>query len=205
MGNPIIFIMDYFKAIFLSLTLLVIISCKSQEEHLVINKLKSDLPVKVLISKQYKDSTLISLMIPQEIEVYNGLKTNINLTRVSLSQSGADIANFRIGLVQVFKNNALHTTIDKTKFAKEQKRQFKLYASYFSFVTDVEKKNILQEGKFAQYLFKDKRKVFDLNTLSNTPEFLLKKVKDVNKGFVHLTFYNLKTKKYFSENIPVKF
>ncbi|WP_438711847.1 hypothetical protein ACSTS3_04655 [Aquimarina muelleri] len=197
--------MQYFKTIFLSFTLLVIISCKSQEAQLVINKLKSDLPVKVLVSKQYKDSTLMTLMIPQEIEIHNMFKSDINLTRVSLSQSGADIANFRIGLLQVFKNNELQTTIDKTKFSIGQKIQFKLYASYFSFVTDVEKESILREGKFAQYLFKDKRKVFDLNTLSNTPEFLLKKVKDMNKGFIHLTFYSSKSRKYFSENIPVEF
>ncbi|WP_438710795.1 hypothetical protein ACSTS3_19170 [Aquimarina muelleri] len=197
--------MQYFKTIFLSFTLLVIISCKSQEAQIVINKLKSDLPVKVLVSKQYKDSTLITLMIPQEIEIHNMFKTDINLTRVSLSQSGADIANFRIGLLQVFKNNELQTTIDKTKFSIGQKIQFKLYASYFSFVTDAEKERILREGKFVKYLFKDKRKVFDLNTLSNTPEFLLKKVKDVNKGFIHLTFYSSKSRKYFSENIPIKF
>ena len=116
--------MQYFKTIFLSFTLLVIISCKSQEAQLVINKLKSDLPVKVLVSKQYKDSTLMTLMIPQEIEIHNMFKSDINLTRVSLSQSGADITDFRIGLLQVFKNNELQTTIDKTKFSIGQKIQF---------------------------------------------------------------------------------
>ncbi|WP_438711853.1 hypothetical protein ACSTS3_04680 [Aquimarina muelleri] len=179
-------------------------SCGTQKNGTVKIEKSQDIsiPVKILVGDIRGDSTWTRLLIPTEFYLMNTFNSRIKLSDGHLSLKGGNVSSSPVILLT---KNKLDLGFRDIKFDKNEKKHFKVYTSYKLLLSNQEKDQILNKAKFAQYMFTSKKEVYDIDTLKDTPSFLLNKVPDSLKGFIRMYFYDFITKKRFAKNIPVDF
>lgn len=190
------------KYLFCSIIFFVFLhSCTSQEKEIIINRVNTKLPIKIMLSESYNDSTRIRLMIPQEFEMINYQNSKIDLEGIRLSITGSNVFSARKGYLEIVKDSLLSNKSGIIKLSKQEK--YKVYACYHSFVTDIEKNIILNNSNFSQKKYN--QKIYNINEVSQVKKILFEKIPDSLKGYIQISFYNNSTKEFFAKNIPIKF
>ncbi|MDO6759151.1 hypothetical protein Q4566_02980 [Tamlana sp. 2_MG-2023] len=175
-------------------------SCDSQENKIIVETYPSRLPIKIRIIQKYPDSTLIGLLVPQEFELNNQFNSALKISHSYFSLDGGNIDS---GPIYDFKSDSLTYGPNKIRLAKNEKKKFKLYSVYRTFLRDSEKDKILKTAQLAQNKYGNK--IFDTGNLQNLKELLNNKIPDSLKGYIHLNYTNPKTEQFDYLNIPVEF
>ncbi|TPN84515.1 hypothetical protein [Aquimarina algicola] len=194
--------MNNFKHfLFIILISLSFFSCHSQKEELRITSKVSELPVKILEIKKFKDSSEVYLMIPQEFSIINSLKSDLRLSRSHLGKF-SNIISLKDYHLYSF-DGELKDAPYKMKIDKGETKNFRLYAGYRMIISDQKILNQLNKTNLVQT--KQNFQVYDIGGIKKNEEFLNQKVPDSLEGSIYLQFYNFSSKQRFFKDTPVEF
>ena len=189
------------KRIIISLFFISIFyACSTYDNTIFSKTYTSEMPVKVIIEKIYKDSTLISLYIPQEFSIKNNYANTIRLSNMKFEVSNNNPITSRSIILGV-SNDSLIYAPNQIKLNPKQEEKFKTYVGSHVYINLVEKEQLLKDTILSS--FNKNKRIYNIGKIKEISNLLNNIVDD--KGIIKLTFYNSKIKSYFQKEIPVKF
>ncbi|WP_324023500.1 hypothetical protein QSV08_11645 [Maribacter sp. BPC-D8] len=186
------------------LLLLFCASCVFQDAKLsTIYNIQDD-PLKILIIKNYSDSTRVLLMVPMAIEINNSNHQSVKFTKMAYSQSGGNIYSM-IGpkLFEYVNNQLTYEPVKNRTVSSRSSESYKLYMAY----------NVTLDGTIREKIFKDSvfshtrndKNVFNIPNTELNLGMYSEKISDSLKGFIHLNYTNPKNDQLDYLNIPIQF
>ncbi|WFO17345.1 hypothetical protein M601_006460 [Cellulophaga baltica 4] len=147
--------------ILFALVVLIVTSCRSQEENVELSFEKTDAPLKIMESITMADSVVVILLKPYRIRVKSNYSSTIEASWISMnSVGGSGSHNPSKYLIYTDKQN-LAPPPKGVKFSGHDTKVFDIYIGYRMFIKSKEKNSLF---KNAMYLEENGgRKVYDLS------------------------------------------
>ncbi|WP_303422885.1 hypothetical protein [Tamlana sp. 2_MG-2023] len=177
-----------------------LVACNSREENLQIELLKTDSPMKVLLSSSKSGNNKVKIFIPQEFKVTSA-PSAIKVSSIRFSETGANIYGSRGTEIYTYDESGLE--IAKIERQLSKNNIYKFYVGYFNSISDYEKENIL--ANYIQKGTKYGNNIYDIKNNDSLFKKLKNKISDSIRGYIHLNYTNPETEQFDYLNIPVEF
>ncbi|WP_282116093.1 hypothetical protein [Cellulophaga baltica] len=188
--------------ILFALVVLIVTSCRSQEENVELSFEKTDAPLKIMESFIMNDSIYVTLLKPYRIKVKSNYSNTIRTSRLSMNSGGGSGSHNPSKYLIYTDKHKLAPPPTGVKFSGHDTKVFDIYIGYRMFIKSKEKNSLF---KNAMYLEENGgRKVYDLSKSEIALRFFEQKITDDIRGYLSFNFYNYENELGLGHTIKVE-